>query len=187
MLRKLFGRDPKKEAAASLYAHAVSAARQPFLYDRFLVPDTLDGRYEMIALHVYVILRRLKAAGGRGKPLAQMLFDTMFDNMDRTLREMGAGDLGVGRRVKAMAQAFYGRIAAYDAGLSGTVTDGLETALARNVYRQSGAGAEMPVKELAAYLAALAAKLDIHDIAMLERGSVEFSAGGEGEGADERR
>ena len=97
MLRKLFGASALSEAAESLYTNAVAAARNEVFYAEYGVPDTVDGRFEMISLHVYVLLRRLKSLGAEGKKLSQNLFDTMFDDMDRTLREMGAGDLGVGR------------------------------------------------------------------------------------------
>ena len=121
------------DAARALYERAVVQARQPVFYASFGVPDSLDGRFDMVALHVFLLLHRLKQEGKTAARLAQCLFDVMFDDMDESLRELGAGDLGVGRRVKAMAKALYGRLAAYQAGLAGDDRE-LAAALARNLF-----------------------------------------------------
>ena len=112
----------------------MAQARQPGLYSHFQVPDTVDGRFEMVALHAFLVLHRLKDAPPPAAELAQAIFDAMFADMDLSLREMGAGDLGVGRRVKAMAQGFYGRTAAYEAALARPEDASLIEALRRNVY-----------------------------------------------------
>ena len=110
----IFNRRNTKDHAHVLYVAIVNQARQPFLFDKFGGPDTVDGRFDMISLHVFLILRKLNNDEYKVKGLSQSLFDTMFADMDRSLREMGAGDLGVGKRVKAMATAFYGRLSAYE-------------------------------------------------------------------------
>ena len=124
--------DPARHAAEELYAVVVAQARRPEFYRDLGVPDTVDGRFELVALHTFLALRRLRskanAAGAR-----QALVEVFVDDMDASLREMGAGDLGVGRRVKTMAQALYGRIAAYEAGLAGS-EQALVEALRRNVF-----------------------------------------------------
>ena len=179
MLQNLFGVSPVKRAAESLYSSAVQAARNSVLYTEYGVPDTVDGRFEMIALHVYVLLRRLKTTGLEGKALSQSVFDSMFDDMDRTLREMGAGDLGVGRRVKEMAKAFYGRIAAYDDGLGEPDPGALRLALERNVFRGSEGGADDQAYRgaaLAQYLRELAQEMDRCDADRLLSGHVTFPA-----------
>ena len=117
MLGRFFGKSPTQRNADALYVRAVKQARQPKFYADMGVPDNVDGRFDMIALHVFLILRRLKQENARSQATAQALLDAMFTDMDRGLRELGAGDLGVGRRVKVMAKAFYGRVAAYDRGL----------------------------------------------------------------------
>lgn len=132
-LRHIFADKSQSAAAARLYDAVVAQARKEGFYARADVPDTVDGRFELIALHAFIVLRRLKADYGRTKDLGQALFDRMFDDMDRSLREMGAGDLGVGRRVKTMASGFYGRIGAYENGLAGDA-DALHSALLRNLY-----------------------------------------------------
>ncbi len=124
-------------AAHHLYGAVVRHARRPEFYTVCGVPDSVDGRFDMIALHAALVLRRLRVEPGDGADaaarLAQYFFDLMFADMDQNLREMGAGDLGVGRRVKAMAQAFYGRAAAYDKGLAGDAAE-LTQAIRRNLY-----------------------------------------------------
>ncbi len=133
MLKRLRDRRGTRASAASLYATAVERARSAEFYTAGGVPDTLDGRFELIALHAFFVLRRLQQEPGRTGDLAQSLFDAMFDDMDRCLREMGAGDLGVGRRVKFMASSFLGRIKAYEEGLDGD-DQALRAALCRNLY-----------------------------------------------------
>ncbi|MEK7246114.1 MAG: ubiquinol-cytochrome C chaperone family protein [Pseudomonadota bacterium] len=147
------------ESALGLYRAAVAAARAPGFYARHGVPDTPDGRFDMIALHVFLALRRLKREPGPARSdaqaLAQALTDLMFADMDRNLREMGVGDLGVGKQVKALAAAFRGRVVAYDAALERTDGDGgLAEALGRNLFRGPGQTAGKGVAMLAMYVRA---------------------------------
>lgn len=175
MLRRLFGETAARRAAAQLYAAAVGQARAPAFYTDYAVPDTVDGRFDMVAIHVFLLMRRLKAGGGAAAGVSQALYDVMFDDMDRSLREMGAGDLGVGRRVKSMAQAFSGRLAAYDAGLDG---DGsaLCAALARNVFRGARAADDAMVGALAGYVRRQAEMLAVQPIETVIGGAVAFVA-----------
>lgn len=125
-----------REAAERAYQRVVAQARQPMLFAEFGVPDTLDGRFELICLHAFLYLHRLKSEPG-STAVCQAFFDRMFADMDRGLREMGTGDLSVGRHVKRMAQGFYGRIRAYQEGLERG--DGaLSAALARNLFGTVG-------------------------------------------------
>ncbi len=160
----LFRRNPHRVAAHDTYRLIVARARNGLFFTALGVPDTLDGRYELIALHAFLVLNRLKADHGQTADFAQSVFDTMFADLDRGLREMGAGDLGVGRRVKAMATGFYGRILAYEQGLAagaalgdalrrnlyGTVTpsEGQLAAMTRYLHRQRAALAAEPVADL---------------------------------------
>ena len=109
MLGKFLKSNPEQVAADKLYRSVVSQARRPEFYLLVGVPDSLDGRFELNALHVFLVLDRLKQDYPRGAGLGQALHDVFFADMDHSLREMGAGDLGVGKRVKKMAQGFYGR------------------------------------------------------------------------------
>ena len=163
-MKALFGKNRLTSVAEEIYGQIVEQAREPRFYLDYGIPDTVDGRFELVALHAFLVLRRLKVAGGRND-IGQALFDVMFEDMDLSLREMGAGDMGVGKRVKSMVQAFYGRIASYEQGLS---ADGetLEEALARNVY-----GTTTPIAETVANLADYVREQDAH-ISAIDLGKV---------------
>ncbi len=168
-----FGRGDRLDGPArGLYVTLVAQARRPDFYVHCGVPDTADGRFDMILLHAFLVLRRLKRDRQRTAELGQALFDVMFADMDRNLREMGVGDLGVGRRVKAMAAAFYGRIAAYEAGLADDDAT-LAAALGRNLYRKSEPSPAQ-VASIAGYLRREAAALDAQPLAGLLAGAVSF-------------
>lgn len=173
-LSRMF-RPAEMPAAATLYTALVTQARQPVFYASYGVPDTVDGRFEMIALHMFLVLHRLKAAE-QGE-LAQQLFDTMFADMDKSLREMGAGDMGVGKRVRAMAEGLYGRMAAYEAGLDGDDVI-LAAALRRNAFGTVPDPGPSPAasQALCTYLRAGAAALQAAPVAELNAGSVKFPA-----------
>ncbi|HXQ51964.1 MAG TPA: ubiquinol-cytochrome C chaperone family protein [Stellaceae bacterium] len=132
-LAALLGRFRRRAAVMAAYRRIVERAREPVFFAGWGVPDTLDGRFEMLALHAFLVLNRLKADHAATAGFAQDLFDTMFADMDRGMREMGATDIGVGRHVKAMARGFYGRVAAYERGL-GAGEAALEEALERNLF-----------------------------------------------------
>ena len=135
----LFRRKPHERAGYALYTEAVRAAREPYFYTALGVPDTLDGRFDLVGLHVFLIIDRLRAAAEPGPGLAQATFDAMFADMDFNLREMGVGDMSVAKRNKEMWEAFHGRSMAYAAALAGEGPMTLEEALDRNVWRGGGA------------------------------------------------
>lgn len=173
-LNTIFRRTGPTDAIHAIYRVIVDQARQPRFYTDFGVPDTVDGRFEMVTLHAFLVLRRLKRPSESASETGQALFDVMFEDMDVSLREMGAGDMGIGKRVKAMVQAFYGRIGAYEDGL-GTGDGVLQDALARNVYAT--------VEPEAGNLNALAAYVRAQDahLAALDRKDVEAANFGFGE------
>lgn len=127
------GRGQQRRRARALYEKLVAQARQPAFYADFGVPDTLDGRFELIALHVFVVAHRLKRAGDDARTFVQVLLEVFVDDMDRSLREIGVGDLSVGRKVKQMVAGVYGRIAAYEQALV-QGPPALAAAIGRNVY-----------------------------------------------------
>jgi len=127
------GRNSAGEAVDLAYRHVVEQARQPVFFINYGVPDTLDGRFELICLHAFLYFHRLKTARPQASRFCQSLFDRMFVDFDRSLREMGVGDLSVGKHVKRMARAFYGRILSYEAALAGD-DSALAAALARNLF-----------------------------------------------------
>lgn len=178
----LFRSTRKPAPVADLYEAIVAQARKPAFYTGLGVPDTVNGRFEMVSLHAFLVLRRLKAAASPAAGLGQALFDTMFADMDLSLREMGAGDLGVGRRVKAMAEGFYGRISAYDAALAGADLEALAEALRRNVYgtlKPPDAASADAVAALARYVSASADSLASQDDTELAAGRPRFAVLGE--------
>lgn len=138
MFARWFTGSRRRRLAADLYLDIVAQARQPAFYRSLAVPDTLDGRFDMIVLHAFLVLRHLRTQGPEAEALSQALFDYLLSDMDQSLRESGVGDLSVGKHVKRMAKAFYGRAAAYGRALDGTA-DGetMQDALARNLYRSS--------------------------------------------------
>jgi cytochrome b pre-mRNA-processing protein 3 len=156
-----------------LYGAAVAAARDPFLYTALGVPDTLDGRFDMVSLHTFLLIQRLKREPMPGPPLAQAVFDAMFSDMDVNLREMGVGDLSVGRKVRVMWEAFHGRSAAYASAMSGGDTPALEQALVRNVWR-GRPPADDGVRALRRLVLAQEAHLASQDISTLARGMARF-------------
>ncbi len=145
---------PHQREGHALYLAAVAAARRPVFYAGFGVPDTLDGRFDCLGLHVYLLIRHLWQAPSPGPELAQAVFDAMFADMDRSLREIGVGDLSVPKRNRRMWEAFHGRSLAYGEALDAGDMAALETAIARNVWRGREAG------EGPALLAAYARRAD---------------------------
>ncbi|MCZ4280131.1 ubiquinol-cytochrome C chaperone family protein [Kiloniella laminariae] len=133
MFNKLFGRNREDDAVHDLYVSLVTQARNETFFRELGVPDSLDGRFDLLTLHMFLVLRRLKAQHEHTAGFSQKLFDLMFRDMDLSLREAGVGDVGVGKRVKAMVQGFYGRIAAYEEAL-GSGREALSLALQRNLY-----------------------------------------------------
>lgn len=173
-LLNLFKKNKTDKTVRTLYAAAVTAARRPGFYTRLGLPDTAEGRLEAVMLHVYLILRRLKGESDT----SQALFDVFFEDMDQSLREMGVGDLGVPHRIKAMAEAFLGRIQAYDEGLAATTDEDLIGALARNFYR-TAAPEDAQIEGLGAYMRDADQMLASQPMAEILKGRVSFPAMGE--------
>ncbi len=173
MLRGVFGkRGPREEIAEALYRGIVAQARRPDFYRWHGVPDSLDGRFELLVLHCVLVIRRLRQAGPSAEALAQSLFESLFADLDTNLREMGAGDVGVPRRIKAMAQAFYGRLKAYEAALEGGPED-LRAALERNLYGTVSPSHEQ-LAALTRYVIEAAASLEKCGLDALRRGQPDF-------------
>lgn len=135
MFGRLFGKkDPLPGAASRMLEQVVSESRKALHYRDGGVPDTLEGRFEMMVVSAFPIFYRLKGQGKAAERLAQLLFDSMFREIDMSLREMGVGDLSVPRKIKAMAQGFYGRVVAYERALDAEDAAALREAVTRNVF-----------------------------------------------------
>ncbi|MGA7807305.1 ubiquinol-cytochrome C chaperone family protein [Bradyrhizobium sp.] len=156
----------------TIYGTIVTQAREPLFYQDLGVPDTVNGRFDLLVLHLWMVLRRLRSVTGGGE-LSQALFDRFCDDLDANLREMGVGDLTVPKRMQAFGEAFYGRSAAYDR----TVSDGtLARALARNIFNENilnGEPAEN-ARRLAVYVEMATAALATQADADLVGGSYAF-------------
>ena len=174
--KKLFGRSaPERDAAETLYRRAVEKARDPRFYLELGVADTVDGRFDMIVIHAMLIMRRLRDAHESGGRVAQALFDFMFQDMDRSLREMGIGDLSVGKHIKKMAKAFYGRAAAYEAGLDAAEAGDeapLIAALEQAIYRH--APEIKAIAAMAGYLTRIDGYLRTQEPARIAAGDVSL-------------
>ena len=154
---------PSRGTIEAIYGMIVTQAREPLFYRDLAVPDTVNGRFDLLVLHLWMVLRRLTPVEG-GVALSQGLFDRFCDDMDGNLREMGVGDLTVPKRMQAFGEAFYGRTAAYDLALSGG-SEALAQALGKNILN----GGELDkARRLAIYAeAAIAALADLDEATLL--------------------
>ncbi len=186
IFQHLFGNSSKKQdrrtPAECLYAGAVRQARTPAFFGEGRIPDSVEGRFEALALHGFLVLHRLKREGDDSRALAQQFFDVMFADLDRNLREIGIGDLAVGKRIKLLAENFYGRIKSYENGLN-DAGDALEWALARNLLMETAlaksATGDAPLPPfattMATYLRGEAKALESQPYQELAKGQIIFA------------
>ena len=160
---------PPRGTIEAIYGMIVAQAREPAFYAGLQVRDTVNGRFDMLVLHLWLVLRRLQAAQN-GSRLAQSLFDRFCADMDGNLREMGVGDLTVPKRMQAFGEAFYGRTAAYDLAFAGGDKD-MAQALSRNVF---DGGSQDSAHALAAYVRNASSALDALDDAAVQAGTWTF-------------
>jgi cytochrome b pre-mRNA-processing protein 3 len=168
-------RRASKALIEQLRGEIVAAARRPALYEAMGAPDRIDGRFELLTLHVGLVLRRLVAIGGLGRDMAQELVNSVFLHFDDTLREMGLSDVAVSKRLRAIREAFYGRNAAYAAALDSGSRPALEAALARNIYGAPKGAARAGA--LADYVAAVDAALAETPLESFATGRFRFPEG----------
>lgn len=136
----IFGLFRRREdiSIRATYERIVAQARLPVFYERYGIPDTSEGRFEMIVLHAFCVFHRLRGEDKAGRKFAQAVFDLFFLDMDQSLRELGIGDEGVRRRVRKMVESFYGRTTSYAKALENSDNTALFDAFARNIYADSG-------------------------------------------------
>ena len=159
-------------AAGTAYERVVEQARKPVFFAAYGVPDTLNGRFELICLHAFLYLHRLKADWPHSSEVSQAFFDAMFADLDRALREMGTGDLSVGKQVKRMARGFYGRIRAYQEGVE-REDSALASALERNLFG-TVRGSAPRISAMAEYVRVTVRELARQHLPELIRGQVLF-------------
>ncbi|PZW50986.1 cytochrome b pre-mRNA-processing protein 3 [Humitalea rosea] len=171
----LLRRRPHERTGFELYSAAVAAAREPWAFAVLGVPDSLAGRFDLISMHVALLIRRLRAdPDPRGALLGQAVFDAMFADMDVNLREMGVGDMSIGKRVKGLWEAWHGRTLAYEAALDAGDSPALAAAISRNIFAGHAAADAAGPQALAAYAEALAAALAAQPLAGLLSGQLRF-------------
>ena len=171
MLRSLKRRAQFQRKAGEIYGAIVTQARQPAFYARLGIPDTPTGRYEMVVVHLFLMLERLRGEGPYSGPLAQGLVDAFVEDMDDSLRELGTGDVGVPRRVRRAAAGFYERSKDYREAMA-TGGRALELALARHL--QAPEDTDARIGAFADYVRAVAASLAGQQVAELIEGRLYF-------------
>lgn len=134
MLQNLFKTRPRQRLGQTLYELAVLQARAPAFYDRLGVPDRIDARFELYTLHVLLLVLRLRDEGEPGADAAQSLFDTYVSALDHALRELGVGDMSVGKKMRKLGEAMYGRMSAYEPPLRAGDAQVVSVALSRNIF-----------------------------------------------------
>jgi cytochrome b pre-mRNA-processing protein 3 len=174
MFARFFHRRSGRRLVDRFHGDIVAAARQPAFYLECGVPDTFEGRFEILILHVSATVRRLDAVADPGRAMAQELTDSMFEHLDIALREIGVTDLGVPKRMKKLAEAYFGRAAAYAAALSEDGDGRLAEVVARNIYGGELAASDPRVGALARYARALETALSQTPAASLFEGLVAF-------------
>tara|TARA_R110002020_G_scaffold20374_25_gene69614 strand:+ start:689 stop:1240 length:552 start_codon:yes stop_codon:yes gene_type:complete len=155
-----------------LYLSIVAQARQPVFYRDWAVPDTVDGRFEMLVLHLVLVIERLRAEDKSVSAVGQGVFDFFLKDMDRNLREMGVGDLSVGKRMKKIGRSIYGRFDAFAGPLADADLPALASAFDRNVFAGDPHPAE--ANRLAAYALETAQRLASMTTSDIEAGRVDW-------------
>ncbi|MFC5583752.1 ubiquinol-cytochrome C chaperone family protein [Nitratireductor kimnyeongensis] len=175
MFQKLFGfgQRSRRVVIDGLYERIVAASRQPVFYAHWGVPDTPLGRFEMIALHMILFLRRVRNEDGAAvREVAQEVTDVFFADVEHAIRELGIGDMGVPKRIKKLARMFYGRAAAYGEAIDADDAEALAAAVARNIRpdEEDWAGAQ----PLARYALDAAASLENQKAERLIAADISF-------------
>jgi len=172
MLNWLFRPGAAKTAGGALYAKCAKAARETGFYTTLAVPDTVEGRFELYALHVLLVVRRLRGEGDAAAAVSQALFDALLMGLDDGLREMGVGDLSVGKKMRKLGEAIYGRARNLDAALDVLPqTADLSAMIRRTVYQDA---VDAPSSALAAWTVRASAALQAQPLEALLSGEVAF-------------
>jgi cytochrome b pre-mRNA-processing protein 3 len=173
MILRRFRSSSSARTIRDLYGMIVAQARSPAFYSAYGVPDTVPGRFDLIVLHLVLVLERLDGRGaGADRGYGQKLFDIFCHDLDGNLREMGVGDLAVPKRMRAFGEAFYGRQAAYHAAFAMPDDRELEKALTRNIF--AGTDLAPGAARLARYARAALRQLEFQDEKALLGGEIVF-------------
>jgi cytochrome b pre-mRNA-processing protein 3 len=171
-LSRLFSPRPAVLAGRRLYASAAAQARSPAFYAAMGAPDTVEGRFELYSLHVALLLRRLKGQGPQAAETAQGLFDAYVQALDDALREMGVGDLSVGKKMRRLGEAFYGRVKNYDEAFTALPDPAPLAAIIGRTVLMADSGAE--AGPLVDYATAAMARLEAEPLDTLLQGEASW-------------
>lgn len=171
MILSLFRKSAAAEPVYTVYMALVTRSREPRFYAEWGVPDTVTGRFDMISLHLVLLFRRLRGESVAARDFSQKVFDLFFKDMDRSLREMGAGDIAVPKKIQKMGNIFYGLLTNLDSALTAADAEAVEAVLLRNIYAETGVTSARP---LADYLIAESQRLAAQPAASLMAGHLEL-------------
>lgn len=176
-------KNPYEQEASALYHVIFEQSRQPVFYADYGVPDTIDGRFDLLLVHIFIVLHHLNAMDAQGQELGQALFDMCFADMDQAMRNRGVGDMGVPKHMRRMMKAFNGRMHAYEEALEqGT----LEGALIRNLYGTVETPNPAHVKRMANHMQHSLKAFETLDLDAYMNGAITFPKampGGANDGA----
>lgn len=173
MILSLFRKNTATEPVYAVYNSIVAQSRQPVFYADWGVPDTVTGRFDMISLHMALLFRRLRNEPKDVKAFSQAVFDLFFTDMDRSLREMGAGDLAVPKKIQKMGNIFFGLLAAMNEAMDRNDSDALAGVISRNIFD----GSDTPeIRALAAYVMERDAALAAQPAQAIIGGDLRFEA-----------
>jgi cytochrome b pre-mRNA-processing protein 3 len=172
MILERFRPRSRERTIRDLYGAIVAQARSASFYAGYGVPDTVQGRFELIVLHLVLLLARFGREDGAGRDLGQELFDVFCRDLDANLREMGVGDLAVPKAMRRFGEAYFGRQAAYLAAFAAADQRDLEKAFERNIFE--GVARDNGPARLARYARAALRQFELQDEAALLRGAIEF-------------
>jgi len=173
MILSLFRKNTATEPVYAVYNSIVAQSRQPVFYAELGVPDTVTGRFDMISLHMALLFRRLRNGPKAGKDFSQAVFDLFFKDMDRSLREMGAGDLGVPKKIQKMGNIFFGLLAALNEAMDRNDDEALAAVISRNFFNGEDSA---DVRALVTYVKERDADLAGQSTESITGGDVRFEA-----------
>ena len=175
MFALLKAKNPYEQDAALVYAAVLSQVRQPTFYIEGGVPDTLDGRFDMMVLHLFLIMDRALQEGGKvARDFNQALFDVTFADMDQALRDVGVGDMGVPKRMRRMMKGFNGRVHAYSEAIGSD--EALEIVILRNLYGTVATPDLAGLRKMKDYIRDSRAELKQQSFADVTMGRVKFAS-----------
>jgi cytochrome b pre-mRNA-processing protein 3 len=174
MFRWFAGRAARKEAAEKIYDAIVAQSRNAAFYLKCGVPDTLSGRFDMLVIHMFVVLQILKLGGREGQLLAQEIVEAFIREMDTIVRDLGVSDRNVPKEVRKIAQLFYGQLLAYSTALQRNDTKGLANEVWKSFQSGEGSNAQIAADAISAYMRGAIKNIQEMPLNMLLQGNIRF-------------